>query len=200
MASLGNGIILRPGMRVGLLGGSFDPPHPGHVHISREALRRFELDRVIWLVSPGNPLKPNPPAALERRMARARQLCQHPMIMPSDFETRAGMRFTADTLNTLRRRFAAVQFVWLMGADNLTGFHRWKDWAAIMQQVPVGVLARPDDRLSVLNARAAQRFRQARLPQSEARALGRRSGPQWCYLTIPLRSESSSAIRARAQW
>lgn len=200
MAGIGNGIILRPGMRVGLLGGSFDPPHAGHVHISHEALKRFDLDLVIWLVSPGNPLKPNPPAALDRRMVQAHLLCQHPRIRPSDFEARVGSCYTADTLDTLRERFARVQFVWLMGADNLAGFHRWKDWAAIMHNVSVGVLARPDDRLAVLNAQAAQRYRQARLPQSKARALGRTPGPQWCYVTIPLRSESSTAIRASGQW
>lgn len=200
MAGIGNGIVLRPGMRVGLLGGSFDPPHAGHVHISHEALRRFDLDLVIWLVSPGNPLKPNPPAALDRRMAQAHLLCHHPKIRPSDFEARAGTCYTADALDTLRDRFGRVQFVWLMGADNLAGFHRWKDWASIMQNVPVGVLARPDDRLAVLNARAAQRYRQVRLPQFKARMLGRTPGPQWCYLTIPLRSESSTAIRASGQW
>lgn len=112
---MNNGLpYLRPGMSVGLLGGSFDPPHPGHVHITREALKRFGLDRVLWLVSPGNPLKARGPAELGRRMAAARDIMQHPRVHISDFEAHAGTRYTAQTLRLLRQRCPGVRFVWLI--------------------------------------------------------------------------------------
>ena len=114
---------LRPGMTVGLLGGSFDPPHAGHVHITREALKRFGLDRVWWLVSPGNPLKSRGPAGMDARLRAARQLMVHPKVHISDCEARAGTRYTAETLAALQARHPGVRFVWLMGADNLALVH-----------------------------------------------------------------------------
>ncbi len=133
--------IARPGMRIGLLGGSFDPPHRGHVHITREAMKRFGLDRVWWLVSPGNPLKAEGPASLDRRMAAARAVMVHPRVEITDIEARLGTRYTAATLSALLPRYPGVRFVWLMGADNLAGFHRWDRWEWIMRQLPVGVIA-----------------------------------------------------------
>lgn len=114
----------RPGMCIGLLGGSFDPPHAGHVHITREALKRFGLDAVWWLVSPGNPLKTRGPAPLDRRMAAARAIMRHPRVEVTDIEARLGTRYTAETLAALFARYPGVRFVWLMGADNLASFHR----------------------------------------------------------------------------
>ena len=139
---------VRPGMSVGLFGGSFDPPHEGHVHVSREALKRFGLDRVWWLVSPGNPLKARGPAPLAERMARARALMQHPRVTVTDIEARLGSNVTADTLAALRRLYPRARFVWLMGADNMVQLNRWQDWRTIMDTVPVGVLARPGERIS----------------------------------------------------
>ena len=112
-------------MTVGLLGGSFDPAHKGHVQISRAALTQFGLDRVWWLVSPGNPLKRHQPAPLDQRMAAARGIMRHPRIQISDAEARLGTRYTAQTLRHLRRLYPGVRFVWLMGADNLAQFHRF---------------------------------------------------------------------------
>ena len=117
---------VRAGMCIGLLGGSFDPPHQGHVHITIEALKRFGLDEGWWLVSPGNPLKAHGPAPLAKRMAAARSVMQHPRVRVTDIEARLGTRFTFKTLEALFHRYPGVRFVWLMGADTLAQFHRWK--------------------------------------------------------------------------
>ena len=188
--------LARAGMVVGLLGGSFDPAHAGHAHITREALKRLRLDRVWWLVSPGNPLKPRGPAPLAVRMAAARAVMGHPRVVVTDIEARLGTRYTADTLARLRALYPGVRFVWLMGADNLAGFHRWDRWQAIMSQTPVAVLARPGAGLRARNAPAARRFAAARLPGHAAGALARSTPPAWVHLAVPMRDISSSAIRA----
>lgn len=189
-----------PGQRIGLLGGSFDPPHAGHVHITKEALQRFGLDRVWWLVSPGNPLKDHGPAALERRMDAARAVMAHPKVHICDFESRAGTRYTAETLAMLQRVVPQARFVWLMGADNLAQFHRWKDWRRIMMQVPVGVLARPGDRMDARTAKAAQVFRAYRvLPQALGR-LSSETAPAWGFCNVPMRDISSSELRKNGVW
>ncbi|MBU2358062.1 MAG: nicotinate-nucleotide adenylyltransferase [Alphaproteobacteria bacterium] len=188
------------GQVVGLLGGSFDPAHAGHVHITRTALRRFGLDRVWWLVSPGNPLKTSGPAPLADRMAQAAAVMQHPRVTITDVEARLGTRHTAQTLRALQRRYPGVRFVWLMGADNLVQFDRWQDWRWIMNHVPVGVLARPGDRLAARFSRAARIYRMARVPASASRALGRTAAPAWCFVDLPLSDMSSSAIRAQGAW
>lgn len=188
------------GQRIGLLGGSFDPPHAGHVHITLQAMKLFGLDRVWWLVSPGNPLKPDAPADLERRMAAARALMRHPRVAVTDLEAQLGTRYTAATLEALRRHWPGVRFVWLMGADNLASFHRWDRWPDIMAAVPVGVLARPGQQLRAGLSPAAQRFARWRVPQAEARALPFRRPPAWCLATGPMLDLSSSAIRARGRW
>lgn len=187
----------RPGQVIGLLGGSFDPPHEGHVHISREALRRFGLDRLWWLVSPGNPLKRHGPAPLSARMAAARALLDHPRMDVTDFEAHAGTRHTAATLAALRALCPGRRFVWLMGADNLAQFHLWQDWRAIMASVPVGVLARPGQRISARLSVAARVHAAARLPAGESHALGRSAPPAWCFVNVPMMDISSSALRAR---
>lgn len=189
-----------PGMAVGLLGGSFDPAHEGHAHITREALKRFGLDRVWWLVSPGNPLKARGPAAMEDRMARARAVMRHPRVEITDIEARLGTRYTAATLERLMAAYPGVHFVWLMGADNLRQFHRWDRWDWIMRNVPVGVIARPGARLGAGMPNAARRFEAARLPAAAARTLAFRPPPAWCFVNVPLLGISSSAIRARGDW
>jgi nicotinate-nucleotide adenylyltransferase len=187
----------RPGQVIGLLGGSFDPPHAGHLHISREALRRFGLDRLWWLVSPGNPLKRHGPAPLAARMAAASALVDHPRIAVTDFETRAGTRFTAETLAALRRICPGRRFVWLMGADNLAQLHRWQDWRAIMESVPVGVLARPGQRISARLSVAARVYGGARLATGQSHALGAARPPAWCFVNVPMTDISSTALRER---
>ncbi len=187
------------GMVVGLLGGSFDPAHAGHVHITREALKRFRLDRVWWLISPGNPLKPRPPAPLAVRLAEARRVMRHPRVVVTELEARLGTRGTFETLRALRRCYPGVRFVWLMGADNLAQFHRWARWRDILRMVPVGVLARPgagEERLSP----AARAFAWARIPDGAAAVLGQRPPPAWCFVNLPMSEASSSAIRAAGGW
>ncbi len=190
----------RAGQTVGLLGGSFDPAHDGHVHITREALKRFDLDRVWWLVSPGNPLKTHGPAPLDKRMAQARRVMQHPRVTVTDIEARLGTRYTAQTLKVLQAQFRGVRFVWLMGADNLAQLHLWQDWEWIMANVPVGVLARPGDRISARMSPAARLFAPYRIPGAQSHLLGRSDPPAWCFVNVPMVAQSSSAIRAAGGW
>ncbi|SMX29972.1 putative nicotinate-nucleotide adenylyltransferase [Pelagimonas phthalicica] len=200
MAKWQENLHLAPGMRVGILGGSFDPPHAGHVHLSLEALKRFDLDLVVWLVSPGNPLKPNPPAKMQRRIAAARSLITHPRIRVSDFEMRHRTRFTHETLQALQTEWPACHFVWLMGADNLSQFHRWDNWRGIMQTVPVGVLARPGLRIAARNSVASRVFRASRLSGKQSRLLPIGPVPRWCFVNMPMRDISSSEIRNSGAW
>ena len=187
-------------MTVGLLGGSFDPAHMGHVQISRAALTQFGLDHVWWLVSPGNPLKRHQPAPLQQRMAAARAIMRHPRIHISDAEAQLGTRYTAQTLRHLRRLYPGVRFVCLMGADNLAQFHRWKDWRQILDTVPVGVMARPGDRISARLSPAARIYARYRLKGSESHLLAHAQCPAWCFVNVPMVDASSSAIRARGEW
>ncbi|AXX96994.1 nicotinate-nucleotide adenylyltransferase [Profundibacter amoris] len=188
------------GQRIGLLGGSFDPPHLGHVHISKAALRRFNLDQVWWLVSPGNPLKKDAPAAMEKRLAACRAIADHPRIRVTDFEARVGTRYTAETLQAIFARRRGVRFVWLMGADNLAQFHRWQHWEWIMENVPVGVIARPGDRTSARMSKAAKRYEGYRLRGSQAGILADSPPPAWCFINVPMVDVSSTQIRARGEW
>lgn len=190
----------RPGQVIGLLGGSFDPPHAGHLHISREALKRFGLDRLWWLVSPGNPLKTAGPAPLDQRMAAARALVDHPRIAITDIEARTGTRHTAATLRVLRALCPGVRFVWLMGADNLAQFHLWQDWREILDTVPVGVLARPGQRISARLSPAARIYARARIPARDSQALGHANAPAWCFLNVPMMDISSTRLRAGGAW
>jgi len=190
----------RAGQVIGLLGGSFDPPHAGHVHLTRQAMKRFGLDRVWWLVSPGNPLKPDSPAALERRMARAKAVMDHPRVVITDLEARIGTRYTKETLERLIAIYPGVRFVWLMGADNLASFHKWQQWRWIMETVPIGVIARPGDRISARTSKAAAKYRHARLKGRAAHLLSVAAAPAWCFVNVPMVNESSSDIRARGDW
>lgn len=190
----------RPGQVVGLLGGSFDPPHQGHVHITLEAMKAFGLDRVWWLVSPGNPLKDHGPAPLEQRLNAAQTMMRHPRVEVTDVEALTGTRATADTLAALRRLYPQVRFVWLMGADNLAQFHRWKDWRLIMDSVPVGVVARPGDRISARMSPAARLYGRYRIDGQARHLLGRAQAPAWCFVNVPMVDVSSTQIRTRGDW
>lgn len=170
------------------------------MHITLWALRALRLDRVWWLVSPGNPLKARGPAPLPQRMAACRALMRHPRVQVSDVEGALGTRYTADTLAALRRRYPRLTFVWLMGADNLAGFHRWERWQNIMATMPIGVLARPGEQVSAGLGPAARHFAPYRLPPHAAGALARRAPPCWTLLTGRMSGLSSTAIRARGDW
>lgn len=190
----------RAGQTIGLLGGSFDPPHAGHSHITREALKRFGLSRVWWLVSPGNPLKGEGPAPILRRLAEARRVMVHPRVAVTDIETVIGTRYTAETILCLQRLYPGVRFVWLMGADNLASFHQWDNWREIFAQVPIGVLARPGQRISARMSVAAAEHARFRLSARAARLLPHHQTPAWCFVNVPMVAISSSAIRARGGW
>ncbi|WP_028725796.1 nicotinate-nucleotide adenylyltransferase [Paracoccus zeaxanthinifaciens] len=188
--------IAMAGQRIGILGGSFDPPHDGHLQITRTAIARLGLDRVWWLVSPGNPLKSHGPAPMPERIAQARALARDPRIVVTDIEARMGTRMTADTLAGLRASYSGVDFVWLMGSDNLLQFDRWDRWQQIADSMPFAVLARPGTRLAARNARAAQILRPHRLPEGAARMLPGSPAPAWVFLNLPMSPLSSSSIRA----
>lgn len=192
--------VARAGMSVGLFGGSFDPPHAGHVHVSREALKRFGLDRVWWLVSPGNLLKTRGPAPMAARIAAARALVTHPRVQVTDIEARLGTRATADTVAQLQALYPGVRFVWLMGADNLAQFHRWRNWRRIAQSVPLGVLARPGQRISARMSPAARFYRRDRIAGIASHALATAPAPAWCFVNVPMSDLSSTAIRAGGKW
>ncbi len=186
-----------PRMRIGLLGGSFNPAHAAHRQISLAALKRLGLDQVWWLVSPGNPLKDAGQAPdLEARIAAARAVARHPKIVVTGFEARRPSAYTIDTIRFLKQRYPAVHFVWLMGADNLASFHRWRAWEELFGLVPIAVLDRPGYRLKARASRAAQRFAFAALDETDARGLAGMELPVWTLLTLPLSSLSSTQLRS----
>lgn len=194
---------VRPGRehgRIGLLGGSFNPAHAGHLHLSLAALKRLDLDAVWWLVSPQNPLKSaKDMAPLAARMAGARAAARHPRIHVSDMETAFGTTYTAETLALMRRRFPRARFVWLMGADNLMQIPRWAKWTRIFEQTPVAVIARPAYSWNVMHGKAALRYRSARIGDRAATSLARRRPPAWTYLATRLHPASATEIRAGRQ-
>jgi nicotinate-nucleotide adenylyltransferase len=186
------------GLSVGLLGGSFNPAHEGHRHISLYALKMLGLDAVWWMVSPQNPMKPAAGMApLEKRLASATAASRHPRIHVTDIERRMGTRYTVDTLTELKKMFPRTRFVWLMGTDNLLHFHRWHGWESIFGRVPVAVLDRPPRANNVRACPALERFRPFLLPQDQAQFLKTAAPPAWTILHTPLNAQSATAIRER---
>jgi len=182
---------------IGLLGGSFNPAHEGHRHISLTAMKRLGLDEVWWLVSPQNPLKPvKGMAPFAKRLAGARAAARHFRIKVTDIESRLASTYTAETLTRLARRLPRLKFVWLMGADNLGQIDRWKDWPHIFRLVLIAVFARPTYSLRALAGKAARRFARFRLAEAAARSLVRNEAPGWVFLTGPQSPLSATAIRA----
>lgn len=193
--------LLNAGSKIGLLGGSFNPAHEAHVHISLVALRRLKLDAVFWLISPQNPLKgTSETAPLEQRLQRARELATDPRIVVTAIEQSLGTRYTIDTIETLGRRFRKAHFVWLMGGDNLAQFHRWRRWQDIARSVPFAVIARPGFTIKALTAPAAQLFAGARMATERAQDLPLKTPPAWVYLEERLDPASSTALRRRGLW
>ena len=176
------------GLRIGLLGGSFDPAHSGHLYVSEIARKALNLDYVWWLVSPGNVLKPAPDA-LAVRLRRARNIARHRAIFVTDIEARLGTRYTVDTVTALQKRFPQVDFVWLMGSDNLEQFSRWRRWQEIARRIPIAVVRRPGTVLASLHAGLARRL-------GIARHLA--TAPSLVVLDGPRSSESSTELRERA--
>lgn len=185
------------GARIGLLGGTFDPPHLGHLQLSQVALTKLKLDRVWWLISPGNPLKPDSPTlTMAQRLERAHELIARQRISASAAEEKLTSAYTYDTIRTVRDRYPKVHFVWLMGLDNLAQFHLWHRWQDIAAAVPIAVFNRPGIEFSeewpAVRAMAAAR-RDARA----AKSLAAMPPPAWVFLPLPRVDLSSTAIRAR---
>ena len=190
-------VPLVAGRRIGLFGGSFNPAHAGHVAVSEEALKRLQLDEVWWMVSPQNPLKPTDGTAdFNERLAHARNLTTHPRMRVTGIEAKLGTRTTAQTFEALQPMFAMGHFVWIMGADSFAGLHHWNEWREIPASLPLAVFARPGWSLKALGSPAARLLQDCRLDSSDAPLLAGMTAPAWVFLNMPLRYESSTAIRA----
>ncbi|MDX6748241.1 nicotinate-nucleotide adenylyltransferase [Geminicoccaceae bacterium 1502E] len=188
----------REPLRVGLLGGSFNPAHDGHLYVSLEALRRLQLDQVWWLVSPQNPLKPRAGMApLEERLASARAVARHPAVRVTSLESRLGTRYTADTLKRLAS-WKEHRFVWLIGADNLAQLPRWRHWEQVMRACPIAVFERDPYSYGALAGAAATRFAGARLSDARAAELAACAPPAWVFLRLRPHPASSTEIRRAA--
>ena len=189
-----------PGQRIGLLGGSFNPPHVAHRQISEIVLKRLGLDQIWWLVTPGNPLKARGDLApLAERLVLCRAMAKNPRLVVTAFERDLPAAYTAGTLAFLKRRSPLVRFVWIMGADNLAGFHRWQRWREILTMVPVVVVDRPGWRLKALASKAARAFAASQVPETKARGLLAMPPPAWTFLTGPLSPVSSTDLRSKAR-
>jgi nicotinate-nucleotide adenylyltransferase len=185
------------GMRIGLFGGSFNPPHEGHRLVAMLALRRLKLDRVWFLVTPGNPLKKHDGlAALETRLQAAREVVAHPRTEVTGLEAALGSDLTVHTLAALTSRLPALRFVWIMGGDNLATFHHWRRWRVIAGLVPIAVIDRPGATHAALRSPAAAALLPFRIPESAAATLAERSPPAWVYLHGRRSNLSSTALRA----
>ena len=187
-------------MRIGLLGGSFNPAHAGHLHVAQLARRVLRLDQVWLMVSPGNPLKPaTGMASASTRLRSAQSIADGRRIVATDIEGRLGTRYTADTLQKLRKKFPCAKLIWLMGADNLVQLPRWRNWRRIVATMSFAVLPRPTYNHRALAGLAARRLRPARLPASHAAILAGLAAPHWMFLPTRQHAASATQIRLAAQ-
>ena len=182
--------------RIGLFGGSFNPAHQGHVQVALYAMKRLKLDWVWWLVSPQNPLKnPRELGDYAKRLAFTRKLAKHPRFVVTNLEKQIRTKYTAQTITALKH-FSKAHFVWIMGADSLANFHHWREWKGIAENVNLAVLARPGYSIHALDSKAALRYRDKRVATERPQILAGKLPPHWAFISMPLRKESSSAIRA----
>jgi nicotinate-nucleotide adenylyltransferase len=188
------------GQRIGLFGGSFNPAHGGHRALALYAMKRLDLDWIWWLVSPQNPLKDaNGYRDYDERLKMTRQVARHPRFIVTDLERQLGTRTTAATLAALKPVLRRGRFVWIMGADSFANLRHWNDWTDIPEMIPLAILARPGFSMRALESPAALRYEYRRLASEKARQLPGSPAPAWCFIPMPLRAESSTAIRARTR-
>jgi nicotinate-nucleotide adenylyltransferase len=186
------------GQRIGLFGGSFNPPHEGHVHVCEQALRRLQLDQIWWLVTPGNPLKDTSNLApLEKRIEACELITVDPRMKITACEATMPTRYTADTLQYIVERNTGVNFVWIMGADNLGQFHHWERWRDIAHSMPFAVIDRPGSTMALHSSPAAQILSHFRIDESDASLLSTTKAPAWTFLHGPRNSLSSTLIRQK---
>ena len=188
---------VEPGLTIGLLGGSCDPPHEGHVHITKLALQIFNLSKIWWLVCPENPIKSVIPSDYNSRFLASKKIMKHPSVVITDLERKFKTKYTFQTLIKLKKLYPSTKFVWLMGADNLINFHHWKNWDWIMKNIPVGVLARPEEQIKAGLSRTAIKFGKYRLPKEKSIILSNYIPPVWTLSTGPMRNISSTEIRKK---
>ena len=187
------------GQLIGLYGGSFNPAHKGHLHVSDYAFQTLGLDALWWLVSPNNPLKETSTLApMDQRVAHAKELAADPRITITSIESQLGSNYSFDTISKLKNIHKDSRFIWMIGADNLMNFHAWKNWRAIFTLVPIAVFARPGYDEDALAAPAAAEFKDKRLSEHEAQKLGDTTPPCWVYLNMPHHEASATALRTRA--
>ena len=185
------------GAKIGLFGGSFNPPHEGHLNLCDLALKRLELDQIWWVVTPGNPLKDTSKlASLETRIQKCHEIISHPRIKVTAFEAKHKVRYTADTLTLVKRLRPRNDFIWLMGADNLADFHHWQDWQQIADMMPIAVIDRPGSTLSYHSALASIALSKYRIDEGDASLLAYMRPPAWTFLHGPRSSLSSTQLRA----
>ena len=184
------------GQRIGLFGGSFNPAHAGHRMVALYALKRLQLDWVWWLVSPQNPLKDTTETGeYSARLAHTKLIARHPQFKVTDIESQIHSRNTAQTLAALKQAMTKAHFVWIMGADSFADLDRWHDWNHIVETLPIAVLARPGYSVRALGGQAAIRYSNNRVSNEQSGLLAKRKAPAWVFISMPLRSESSTAIR-----
>jgi nicotinate-nucleotide adenylyltransferase len=189
-----------PGQRIGLFGGSFNPPHDGHALVAETALKRLALDQLWWIVTPGNPLKSTRELLpLAERIQLSKTIAPGPKVRVTAFEASTKSRFSADTIALVLRHNPSCQFVWVMGADNLKSFHHWERWQNIAVSIPIAVIDRPGSTLSFLSSPMAIRFAASRVDESDAQTLAGREAPAWTFLHGPRSSLSSTALRRAAR-
>ena len=185
-----------PGQRIGLYGGSFNPAHAGHYAAALEALKSARLDFVWWFVSPQNPLKdPRETGEYDERLKFTKRVARHPRFVVTDIEEQVNSRNTAETLSALSQTMKRANFIWIMGADSFANLHRWHNWTDIAEALPLAFLARPGYSIRALSGRASLRYATRRVKTDQAAKLVTRKTPAWVFLPMPLRPESSTAIR-----
>ena len=183
------------GLRIGLFGGSFNPAHTGHLHVAETAMKRLQLDWIWWIVARGNPLKTDH-GDFHARFASAEAVAgQHPRMIVTDIEKQLGYTYSWQTLLTLSVHAPQTDFVWLMGADNMTSFHHWRRWQDIARMMPIAIVARPGVGPGARNSKFTRTFAKDRIPEAYAPILPELAAPAWVYLKGPLDPSSSTAIR-----